>query len=74
MNQNLVKALDEQGRISTNQNLVKALDEHGRISANQNLVKALNEQGCISISMNQESFLEMSKNDHIRKRMTINFW
>jgi hypothetical protein len=30
-----------------NQNLVKALDEQGCISANQNLVKALDEQGCI---------------------------
>lgn len=54
-----------------NQNLVKALDEQGCISANQNLVKELNEQGCIS--MNQELFLGLSKNDHIRKRMTINF-
>jgi hypothetical protein len=35
MNQNLVKALDEQGRISMNQNLVKALDGQGCISADQ---------------------------------------
>jgi hypothetical protein len=34
-----------------NQNLVKALDEQGCISANQNLVKELNEQGCISMNL-----------------------
>jgi hypothetical protein len=34
-------------------------------------VKALNEQGCIS--MNQKLFLEMTKNDRIRKWMTSNF-
>jgi len=39
--QNLVKALNEQGRISMNQNLVKALDEQGYTSMNQNLLKHL---------------------------------